>query len=380
MPYRIDLFAIFIFLGIVQALFLSVFFFSKENRRQLFNLFQGLFLLSVACCLLEVFLMYSGYIKHVLFLVDFSEPMALLLGPFFYLFVMALKYGSVPRKIIFLHGLFPVIYALALIPFLIAPNDVKYNAWMVAYHPSMPLLDWNLSYDPWMFKLTKWHTGLVLISFLIYVVLAGVEIIKSFREKNSNFWKPETYTLRVMRDGVFQIFTLALSIVLVKIFNKNDTGDHLSAAYGAVLVYVTSFLVIKHSHFFRQIPITEDKKYKGSNIEPEVVVQLTALLKQIMAEQKPYLQMNFSLPLLAQLCKSNVHYISQVINESFNKSFFEWVAEYRIEEAKKLLKDHRHLKIEEIAEQVGYSAKSSFNTAFKRITGITPSEFRNEVK
>lgn len=380
MPYRIDLFAIFIFLGIVHALFLSVFFFSKENRRQLFNLFQGLFLLSVACCLLEVFLMYSGYIKHVLFLVDFSEPMALLLGPFFYLFVMALKYGSVPRKIIFLHALFPVIYSLALIPFLIAPNDVKYNAWMVAYHPGMPLLDLNLSYDPWMFKLTKWHTGLVLISFLIYVVLAGVEIIKSFREKNSNFWKPETYTLRVMRDGVFQIFTLALSIVLVKIFNKNDTGDHLSAAYGAVLVYVTSFLVIKHSHFFRQIPITEDKKYKGSNIEPEVVVQLTALLKEIMAEQKPYLQMNFSLPLLAQLCKSNVHYISQVINESFNKSFFEWVADYRIEEAKKLLKDQRHLKIEEIAEQVGYSAKSSFNTAFKRITGITPSEFRNEVK
>ena len=380
MPYRIDLFAIFIFLGIVQALFLSVFFFSKENRRQAFNLFQGFFLLSVACCLLEVFLMYSGYIKHVLFLVDFSEPMALLLGPFFYLFVLALKFGSVPNKVVFLHTLFPIIYTLALIPFLIAPAEVKYNAWMVAYHPDMPLLDWNLSYDPWMFELTEWHTALVLISFFIYALLATIEIVKSFREKKSSFWSPDTYTLRVMRDGVFQITTLALSIVLVKIFNKNDTGDHLSAAYGAVLVYVTSFLVIKHSNFFRQVPITEDKKYKGSSVEPEMVARLTDQLKQIMDEQKPYLQMNFSLPMLAQLCKSNVHVVSQVINESFNKSFFEWVADYRIEEAKKLLKTKSHLKIEEIAELVGYNAKSSFNTGFKRITGTTPSEFRNNVK
>jgi AraC-like DNA-binding protein len=324
--------------------------------------------------------MYSGYIQHVLFLVDFSEPMALLLGPFFYLFILALKFGRVPSKVIFVHLLFPIIYTLALTPFLIAPAEVKYNAWMIAYHPGMPLLDWNLSYDPWMFGLTEWHTSLVLISFLIYLLLAGIEIVKSFREKRSNFWHPETYTLRIMRDGVLQIGTLALSIVLVKIFNKNDTGDHLSAAYGAILVYATSFLVIKHSNFFRQIPITEDRKYKGSSIEPDVAVQLTTLLKQIMNEQKPYLKMNFSLPLLAQLCKSNVHHVSQVINESFNKSFFEWVADYRIEEAKKLLKDQSHLKIEEIAEQVGYSAKSSFNTAFKRITGITPSEFRNEVK
>jgi AraC-like DNA-binding protein len=380
MLYRIDLFAIFIFLGIVQALFLSVFFFSRENRRQAFNLFQGFFLLSVACCLLEVFLMYSGYIKHVLFLVDFSEPMALLLGPLFYFFVLALKSGRVLNKIILLHMLFPIIYTLALIPFLIAPNEVKYNAWMIAYHPGMPLLDWNLSYDPWMFGLTEWHTALVLISFFIYVVLSSIEIIKSFREKRSNFWNPDTYTLRVMRDGVFQIATLALSIVLVKLFNKNDTGDHLSAAYGSVLVYVTSFLVIKHSNFFRQVPITEDKKYKGSGIDSQTITRLTDQLKQIMDEQKPYLQINFSLPLLAQLSKSNVHLVSQVINESFKKSFFEWVADYRIEEAKILLKTQSHLKIEEIAEQVGYSAKSSFNTSFKRITGITPSEFRNNFK
>jgi AraC-like DNA-binding protein len=52
------------------------------------------------------------------------------------------------------------------------------------------------------------------------------------------------------------------------------------------------------------------------------------------------------------------------------------VAEYRVTEAKKLLKDRPNIKVEEIAEQVGYNSKSSFNTVFKKLTGSTPSEFR----
>ena len=53
------------------------------------------------------------------------------------------------------------------------------------------------------------------------------------------------------------------------------------------------------------------------------------------------------------------------------------VAEYRVGEAKKLFKDQPNIKVEEIAEQVGYNSKSSFNTVFKKLTGSTPSEFRS---
>jgi AraC-like DNA-binding protein len=58
------------------------------------------------------------------------------------------------------------------------------------------------------------------------------------------------------------------------------------------------------------------------------------------------------------------------------KVFFEMRAEYFIEEAKRLLKEKMNIKVEEIAEQVGYNSKSSFNTAFKKIVGATPSEWR----
>ena len=95
-----------------------------------------------------------------------------------------------------------------------------------------------------------------------------------------------------------------------------------------------------------------------------------------METEKPFLNPAFSLPELADKMKISVHQLSQIINEGLNKSFFEMTAEYRIEEAKRLLIDQPNIKIEEIAEQVGYNSKSSFNTAFKKITGKTPSEFR----
>ena len=95
-----------------------------------------------------------------------------------------------------------------------------------------------------------------------------------------------------------------------------------------------------------------------------------------MEQRKPYLQTDFSLPELASQLKLTVHQLSQAINNGLGKSFFEMTAEYRIEEAKILLKEKSHIKVEEIAEQVGYNSKSSFNTAFKKITGVTPSEWR----
>lgn len=95
-----------------------------------------------------------------------------------------------------------------------------------------------------------------------------------------------------------------------------------------------------------------------------------------MTEQKPYLNPSFSLPELADQLHESVHGVSQAINDGLGKNFFELIAGYRVEEAKKLLKEQMNIKVEEIAEQVGYSSKSSFNTAFKKNTGMTPSEFR----
>ncbi|MCK7460839.1 MAG: helix-turn-helix domain-containing protein [Sphingobacterium sp.] len=70
--------------------------------------------------------------------------------------------------------------------------------------------------------------------------------------------------------------------------------------------------------------------------------------------------------------------ISYVLNEVIQKNFYGVINEYRIKEAEELLlKDGlNQMKIEVLGEMVGFQSKSSFNACFKKVTGMTPSEFR----
>ena len=88
-----------------------------------------------------------------------------------------------------------------------------------------------------------------------------------------------------------------------------------------------------------------------------------------------------SLPGLAKQINETSHHVSQVINEKLNKNFFELLAFYRVEHAKKLIREDKHAKltVEELAELVGYNSKSSFNSAFKKNSSKTPSEYRKSL-
>lgn len=373
MPYRVDLFALFIFLGIVQAFFLAFFFLSKENRSVKANLFHGIMLISIAFCVLEIFLNYTGYIKEVLALVDFSETFSFLIGPAFYLMVVSLTRGDVSKKQ-YWHFAFAPAYLILQLPFLLASNEIKYEAYMHSYYPDFEHV--HVSGGTRWFWVTDHHTQATLISLSIYALLGLYEVIRAFRIKKESFLKPVSQTLRTLRAGLLQITTFLGLIVVVKLFNKNDTGDHLFAAYLTIPIYLTSFRVIRQSGFFRQANLAEQQKYKSSTLTPEQQTETLQRLKTIMTTEKLFLQSDFSLPHLADRLKLSVHIVSQVINDGLGKSFFEMTAEYRVEAAKQLLQDQPNIKIEEIAEQVGYNSKSSFNTAFKKLTGKTPSEFR----
>lgn len=377
MPYRVDLFSIFIFLGIIQGVFLLFFFLSKENRQREVNRFHAILLFSIVMCTLEIFLGYTGYMVHVLYLVDFSEPFALLIGPAFYLLVVSLARGPVPKKLYY-HFIVPAVYVITELPFLLLPQDAKYNSYVGDFHPELAYRSVELPWSEKFLVVTDFHSELTIISLAIYGVLGLLEVIRAFREKRESIWKPQHPVLKTMRTGTIQILSVVVLIVVIKTFNERDLGDHLLAAYVGVTIYFTSFSVIRQSGFFKQAPLNEQQKYKTSGLSAEQQQQIANRLTALMAEKKPFLQSQFSLPDLAQQLNVSVHTLSQVINETMKKSFFEMTAEYRVEEAKQLLKDQPNIKVEEIAEQVGYNSKSSFNTAFKKITGQTPSEFRGK--
>lgn len=175
---------------------------------------------------------------------------------------------------------------------------------------------------------------------------------------------------------MLQVGMVVALIFVVKIFNRDDMGDHLFAAYTTIPIYLISFQVIRQSGFFKQTQITDPTKYKSSSLSPEDQTLILVKLKILLSEKKLFLQPNFTLPDLAEQLHVSVHQVSQAINDGLGKSFFEMLAEHRIEEAKTLLVTKANFKVEEIAEEVGYNSKSSFNTAFKKLVGMTPSEWR----
>ena len=271
------------------------------------------------------------------------------------------------------HFIVPVVWLLLQIPFLIESDDVKFNAWLSSYHPAgLDFRDVDASFfNP------PYHSEFILAHLSIYTIMGIILTIKTFREKEESFWKTKQQTFRKLRAVVIQLVLVIILIFTVKIFYFEDTGDHLFSVFITITIYLISFQVIQQSGFFKQPSLVDQQKYKSSSLSLDDQIEIIRKLKTLMEQRKPYLQTDFSLPELASQLKLTVHQLSQAINNGLGKSFFEMTAEYRIEEAKILLKEKSHIKVEEIAEQVGYNSKSSFNTAFKKLTGTTPSEWRN---
>lgn len=103
------------------------------------------------------------------------------------------------------------------------------------------------------------------------------------------------------------------------------------------------------------------------------------LVKKYVSENEPYLEPSLTIQELAKQVNIPVRDLSVLINHHMNQHFFDFINEYRIQKAMRILKDpsKNKLTILEILYEVGFNSKSSFNTAFKKHTHQTPTEFRN---
>lgn len=117
----------------------------------------------------------------------------------------------------------------------------------------------------------------------------------------------------------------------------------------------------------------------SSVISDEQRKQILARLEVVMENTDEVFNCNFSISRLAELTGTNSHYLSQIINETYNKNFRTFINEYRIREAQIRLmntKKYGNYTIKAIAESVGYKSQSSFIMLFKKATGINPSIYQ----
>ncbi|MDC6391123.1 AraC family transcriptional regulator [Maribacter sp. PR1] len=146
----------------------------------------------------------------------------------------------------------------------------------------------------------------------------------------------------------------------------------------AVMLYYMSLKVIINDRFL--FDIKEMTKRKTFILEEEDSKNLLNTLTIFMNEKKPFLEGDISLITLASSIEVNPKALSYVINEHMHKNFNQYINDWRIEEVKKRLNDKKYsnLKMLTIAFDCGFNSKSTFNLAFKKATGLSPSEYRSK--
>ncbi len=163
------------------------------------------------------------------------------------------------------------------------------------------------------------------------------------------------------------ILFIVLSLMLGKLYiEKNNSYKEL---------------IKRNIELAEQIPFKAEKILVEKHFlqKNDKYAELIASLIKLFDKESIYMQSDISLQKVAELLNTNRTYLSSAIQEVLSTNFPNLINKYRIEKARKLLaEDSQKLSIEGIALSVGFNSKSTFNTAFKKFTGVTPSEMRSQ--
>lgn len=128
--------------------------------------------------------------------------------------------------------------------------------------------------------------------------------------------------------------------------------------------------------------ISTAEKNKTNRLSDEQISSLSAQLERLMVNDKIFLDNEITLTTVAGKLGISVHDASFLINEATGSNFYNYINRYRVEEAKKLLTSGRVAKLNMlgIAFESGFNSKTTFNTAFKKLVGVSPSEYAKKQK
>jgi AraC-like DNA-binding protein len=110
----------------------------------------------------------------------------------------------------------------------------------------------------------------------------------------------------------------------------------------------------------------------------EANAEYRRILENWMEGEKPYLNPEFRLMDLRQVLPLNRTYLSQLINNEYGCSFYQFVTNYRIEEAKRLMREQPDMKFQEVSDQCGFSSPTVFSRVFVREVGMTPRDWSSK--
>lgn len=229
---------------------------------------------------------------------------------------------------------------------------------------ALPVLLYNVSYLAWTTHILSGHQK-------------NIKDIFSSIEKANLRWLRQLTIIFAAVWGAFIVLMVAEWIGYRLIY----TIEPGLLIVMAIVVYIIGYYGQSQPKIFEESEPEnmEQRKYSHSGLDREKNQQYMKKLTKAMEKDHLYQNGGLTLSELSKELAISPNHLSQVINAGLQKNFYDFVNEYRIEAARKMLHtdESNKLTILAIAYEVGFNSKSAFNTAFKTYTNMTPSAYRN---
>jgi AraC-like DNA-binding protein len=218
------------------------------------------------------------------------------------------------------------------------------------------------------------------MSYLNYIVILFVfpistaffsyqcfKLLKVYPSTNLFRSNPQKFYLSLF--VILYILYISIWVLQNYVLNEGLLKSLLKSYY--ILYFVASyFSIYKVYNCYYNRKGVDDKIRKFDSIEEKITLA--------MKESKIFLNSRLTVKQLAKELGSNEKYVSNIINQRYQMNFSNFVNDFRIKYAAEILLDdnYKNFTIEAIGGLSGFSSKSAFNATFKKINGMTPSEYK----
>jgi AraC-like DNA-binding protein len=296
-------------------------------------------------------------------------------GPLLYLYVISIirsdfNLGSRHRW----HLLPLVVYFLFLIFAFYSQTHMQKVALIDLYQFD---LDWQFVTMDTLIKSSRFAYFIM----SIYLINKYREQLKDYQSSIENI---DLTWLKILVLGFAGVTLVGVVLSLSKVVNLFYPVDISLQIFLGLTTYYADLVLVCFLLFFSAVNISSIAKVKdqskSSYEDYEADEEYVDRIIKFMDSEKPYLKSNITLDALSESIDIPARELTAIFNGHFKMNFYEFINNYRIKEAKEILKTDKEQTISDVFLAVGFNSKSVFNTFFKKNTGMTPSEFRKQIK
>ncbi len=354
-----------VLVGAFVAIILSIVFTARATAGTRANFWGAAFLFVSSIRIFLKYLNHSGMIIEFPHLARIQYPLGLVTPVLIYLYVLhLLGWARRPSWKVGLHFLPAIAVALYLGPYFLASGAEKV-AWMTT-SGGMPQ------------QIPTWYRWAGLPYSALYLVMA--EVVRRRFLKNqggkelsgSGKALVAWIQLLLIGGGIF----LVTAVVMRLAGGIVDLNYFLFQVFSILMILACVKLLLLPSPVFSGT--ASASKYAKSSLTDKKRQQHAEQLTRLLKERELFRRNDLRSADLAAEIGVPEYVLSQVMNEEFGQTFHDLIREYRVRAVQAHLTDpaYSHYTMEAIGSEVGFRARASFYSAFRELTGLTPTEFR----